>query len=505
MTSQNSVLSQNMDISLVSAVSASCLSTPTPTEEETRVNSEGSHQLHPQSDNRVSAQMRNFYIISLSYICFTLTDGALRLIVLMQANDLGFSAFQISLMFVLYELFGVLTNFLGGLLGSKMGLKSTLIVGLALQIVSCVMLMPFTNTERWHELGTQNSQIVYIMFAQSLAGVSKDLVKVSGKSVSKLVTKEGDDQRLFKLVARITGLKNETKGLGFFFGTLLQKTAGFLTALLVLVGIILVIFVPALLWLDGSVGRSAKKIVWSKVFKKPKDFNLLCLARFFLFGSRDIWFEVVLPVYMKNILGWDSLVVGCFLASWTILYGIIQTHTKEIALKPLKQFPPEKHHAWSWAGWLTVLGVAVAAAMTGVNAAYSNDAAVAVIVTGLGLYAVLFAINSSAHSYLVVKLSDHDKVAMDVGFYYMANAGGRLVGTLLGGVLYSFFQEGSSQVVLTPSGNYTVSAQFDVTARTASFTATLWFAAVFAGITTILSIVLGKTGEVSQIDSTEGE
>ncbi|KJE93704.1 major facilitator transporter [Capsaspora owczarzaki ATCC 30864] len=440
-----------------------------------------------------SPSLRPFYVISLSYLLFTLTDGALRMIVLMQANDIGFSAFEIALMFVLYELCGVVTNLLGGVLASRLGLRTTLLCGLVLQCVACGLLMPFSTPADWQHLGSRSAQIAYIMFTQSFAGMAKDLVKLSGKSVTKLASPQGDNSRLFYLVSRLTGFKNEVKGLGFFVGTALQRLGGFIVALSVLGVVVLLAIVPSTAFLSPTVGRSrGPRINWHRVFHKGADFNLLCAARLFLFGSRDIWFEVALPIYMKNILGWDTLLVGCFLAGWTVVYGLVQSYSKELALQPLKQFPPEPRHAWPWASVLSALATLVAAGMTGVRYSGSSDAATGVIITGLALYAILFAVNSSTHSYLVVLLSDHDKVAMDVGFYYMANAAGRLLGTLLGGVLYSFYDVGDSQLVLSASGNYTLGPEFDWTARTASFSACLWGAAVLGIISTVFGVVMKR-------------
>ena len=58
------------------------------------------------------------------------------------------------------------------------------------------------------------------------------------------------------------------------------------------------------------------------------------------------------------------------------------------------------------------------------------------LIIGLFAFGAVFAINSAVHSYLILAYSDHDKVAMNVGFYYMANAAGRLTGTVLSGLIY---------------------------------------------------------------------
>ena len=61
------------------------------------------------------------------------------------------------------------------------------------------------------------------------------------------------------------------------------------------------------------------------------------------------------------------------------------------------------------------------------------------LIAGLYIFGFIFALNSSVHSYLILEYADNDKAAMNIGFYYMANAMGRLIGTLLSGLLYQFF------------------------------------------------------------------
>jgi hypothetical protein len=419
-----------------------------------------------------TAAMHNFYVISLVYLLFTITDTALRVAILLHVNNLGFSAFEISLMFCTYELCGVLTNFAGGILATQIGFQYTLLTGIACQIVSVCLLVPFRDSTVFDQFPTLAGRIAYIAFSQCFSGIAKDMVKLSGKSVSKLVIAKEAQSDLFRIVTNITGAKNAVKGTGFFFGTLLLQFAGFQPTLLVLLGL-LVLLVPFIwLQLTSALGRSRKQVVWSQVLRKPTEFNLLCVARLFLFSSRDVWFEVVLPIYFRNQLRWESIAVGSFLAGWVIMYGGVQSNTERLALKPLGCRPPTTRHLWPWAGALGVVTIVVALAFSLTVRDRSIPIATTIVVTGLTVYAVVFAVNSSVHSYLVVLLSDHDKVAQDVGFYYMSNALGRFVGILVGGVLFSFYAQAND----SKTEDY---------ARSESFAACLWASSVL----TILSAI----------------
>eukprot|EP00128_Syssomonas_multiformis_P006682 Colp12_sorted_trinity150504_noHs@17640 len=435
--------------------------------------------------------MKYYYILTGSYLVYTLTDGALRMTILLKANEVGFTAFQIALMFSLYECLGIFTNLFGGVIGSRVGLKITLIAGLFFQLLSFALLFPYPYYG--DALADKTSRTVYLMITQGLAGMAKDLVKVSGKSTSKLVTSDGQDSKLYKLVAFMTGFKNEFKGIGYFFGTLVYQYAGYIAVLACLSAFILVLIPICHFHLD-HFGKSKNKIVWSKVFKKGRDFNVLCVARLFLFASRDIWFEVALPIFLKNVVEWPSLAVGSFLAGWVILYGVVQTYTKYIALKPIGCFPPTGATLFPWTSFLSVIALILAGIMTPLNNVQSQDAWTTVLVVGLVIYGFVFAVNSSVHSYLVVRLSDHDKVAQNVGFYYMSNAVGRLVGTLLGGVLYAFYTLPPDSVtkpdMCFPSHQTTCTADYAVAGRSISFTACLWGSAALVCMSSVASFYL---------------
>eukprot|EP00899_Mesostigma_viride_P013176 jgi/Mesvir1/2185/Mv16690-RA.2 len=388
---------------------------------------------------REYSALKPFVIVSLSYLLFTITDGAVRMIVLLHAYNKKFSSFEVAIMFTLYELGGVFTNLLAGVAGARWGIRLTLVTGLTLQLGGLGMLYG------WQDHWTKVEAIIYVLFAQLLSGVSKDLTKLGGKTVTKLVTPDEKQGRLFKIVSWITGFKNSLKGVGYFIGAVLVAV-NYYVSLSVLVALILMALPWAIQGLDPELGRQNKKsITLASVFKKNHNVNQLSIARFFLFGSRDLWFEVPLPFFLRSQdgLNWGRPATGAFLACYIILYGQLQSWTPQLFLKPLRQSPPNKWVAVLWAALLISTPLYLGFFLQCSSIFEPGDAGdqggrVAVLVSGVVVFAVLFAINSSVHSYLIVKYAEGDKVAMNVGFYYMANAMGRLVGTLASGALYSY-------------------------------------------------------------------
>ena len=364
-------------------------------------------------------QLRNYVLVTAGYWVFTVTDGALRMLVLLHFNDLGYSPVTIAFLFLAYEFMGILTNLLGGWVGARRGLDRTLVAGLGLQVMALAALtFESPSWERW-------LSVTFVMAMQALSGVAKDLTKMSSKSAVKTVAGEGS---LFRLVAILTGSKNALKGLGFFVGAWLLAWLGYDGALWTMAAALVVTVVGLLVFLDEEIGRSTKKPPLRSVLSKSAAINRLSAARFFLFASRDIWFVVALPVFLADELGWSEQGVGGFLAVWVIGYGIVQSSAPR--LLGGGRAVDEVHATRRWALVLTVVSVAIALFV-------ALDVAVTVtIVGGLILFGVVFAMNSSLHSFLVLVFSDDDDVALDVGFYYSANAAGRLVGTLLSGVLY---------------------------------------------------------------------
>ena len=381
--------------------------------------------------------IRNYAVVTASYWGFTLTDGALRMLVLLHFHTLGFTPLELAFLFLLYEFFGVVTNLLGGWIGSRFGLKLTLFAGLALQIFALWML------SRLDPGWERAASIAYVVAAQGLSGIAKDLTKMSSKSAIKLVVPTDAHSALFKWVALLTGSKNALKGAGFFLGAFLLATLGFEHSLWSMAGGLVVVFVAAIAVLPGDLGKAKAKVKFTSILSKSRAINLLSAARFFLFGARDVWFVVGVPIFLYEGLGWTFMEVGGFLAAWVIGYGMIQAAAPSVVKRSADGRTSETRAAQIWAFLLAAVPVAIAAA---VQAGFHPAIAV---VGGLAVFGVIFAINSSVHSYLILAFTDADQVALNVGFYYMANAGGRLVGSLLSGLSYQLW--GIAGCLLTAS------------------------------------------------------
>jgi predicted MFS family arabinose efflux permease len=351
------------------------------------------------------------------------------MLVLLHFHTLGYNPLEISLLFLLYEAMGIVTNLFGGWLATVFGLKKTLITGMGLQIAALVMLSLIQSG--W----SKEFSVLYVVASQGLSGVAKDLTKLSSKSAIKFVV-DGDDGLLFKWIALLTGSKNTLKGVGFFLGGGMLSLFGFQVTLWILaVGLGLALLIAGMMIRGefvkfgdlGDLGAAGKKVSGRELFSKTRNINYLSSARVFLFASRDVWFVVGLPLYLTTVMGWSFTGVGGFMACWVIGYGIIQavvpkflrnSHNRRDSIKALK--------IWTFMLCLIPLGI------------LSGMPSEMVLLGGLGVFAVVFAINSAVHSYLIVAFSDKDKIALNVGFYYMANASGRLLGTFLSGVSYQY-------------------------------------------------------------------
>jgi hypothetical protein len=374
-----------------------------------------------------NAGLRNYVLVTAAYWAFTLTDGALRMLVLLHFHKLGYTPVELAFLFVFYEFFGVVTNLVGGFVAARLGLRATLLGGLALQVVALGMLSLLDPA--WGRA----MSVAYVMSAQALSGIAKDLTKMSAKTAIKVLVPAGADSSLFKWVALLTGSKNALKGVGFFLGGFLLGALGFSRSLVAMAIGILATLVLATISLPREIGRAKAKAKFRHLLSKTRAINVLSAARFFLFGARDIWFVVGVPVFLATRFAWSFTEVGGFLAAWVIGYGVVQSITPALLRRFTGGRAPQGRSAVVLAG---VLAVIVGAVTVGVAAGLRADV---LVVLGLGLFGVVFAINSSVHSYLILAYSDGDKVAMNVGFYYMANAGGRLAGTVLSGVLYQAF------------------------------------------------------------------
>lgn len=362
--------------------------------------------------------LRQYAVVTGNYWAFTLTDGALRMLVVLHFHQLGYGALQIALLFLFYEFFGVVTNLVGGWLGARIGLNRTMNIGLGLQIGALAMLA----------VPAAMLSVPWVMAAQALSGVAKDLNKMSAKSSVKLLVPDRAQGTLYRWVAALTGSKNALKGVGFFLGALLLAWLGFAGAVLAMAIGLGLVWLASLVLLRQDLGRAKNKPKFRQLFSKSPAINVLSAARLFLFGARDVWFVVALPVYLSAQLGWAHWQVGAFLAVWVIGYGLVQAIAPRITGQSLDG-GSERLRAAGWA-------LALAAVPTGIAVALGLLPAGPVLVGGLALFGLLFALNSALHSYLILSHAAHEGVSLDVGFYYMANAMGRLIGTVLSGWVY---------------------------------------------------------------------
>jgi hypothetical protein len=373
----------------------------------------------------VAGDLRNYGLVTGAYWGFTLTDGALRMLVLLHFDRLGYDPITIAFLFLFYEFFGIVTNLIGGWIATRLGLKATLYGGLTLQILALGMLALLQP--HWSE----TTSVIYVMAAQALSGIAKDLTKMSSKSAIKLVVPEGAEGTLFRWVSRLTGSKNALKGAGFFLGGVLLTGFGFAGSLWAMAAALVVVLLGTVVALPAAMGIAKKKVKFATLLSKSTPVNWLSAARLFLFGARDVWFVVALPVFLASTLGWSYPAVGAFIASWFIGYGAIQAVVPHILRRSGDGV--DGGTARSWAFVLASIPAAL-----GLVLMTEADPGIAVIV-GLGIFGVVFAINSAIHSYLILAYTDADSVALDVGFYYMANAAGRLLGTLLSGLVFQFY------------------------------------------------------------------
>lgn len=373
------------------------------------------------------SSLRNYALVTGAYWGFTLTDGALRMLVLLHFDRLGYSAIQIAFLFLFYEFFGIVTNLLGGWIASRSGLKVTLYGGLLLQIGALVMLALLQP--EWSRL----ISVSYVMAAQALSGIAKDLTKMSAKSAIKVVVPDGEDGALFKWVARLTGSKNALKGAGFFLGGALLSTLGFAGSLFAMAGGLFIVLMGTVFALPSGMGKAKSKVKFTALFSKTDAVNWLSAARLFLFAARDVWFVVGLPVFLVSVLHWSFWQIGAFAAAWFVGYGIVQAIVPEILRQSGARQGVTGDTARLWAFILAAIPVGLAAALQ------LQVTPAPALMVGLAIFMVVFAINSSVHSYLILAYSEDEQVAINVGFYYMANAAGRLLGTLLSGVIFEFY------------------------------------------------------------------
>ncbi len=371
----------------------------------------------------LASPVQQYGVITGNYWAFTLTDGALRMLVVLHFHNLGYSPLEIALLFLFYEFFGVVTNLVGGWLGARIGLNRTMQIGLFLQIGALLML---TVPAEW-------LLVPWVMAAQAFSGIAKDLNKMSAKSAVKTLIPDDAQGRLYRLVAVLTGSKNTLKGVGFFLGALLLTVFGFAGAVWSMIALLMVTGLLSLVLLQGDLGRASNKPKFDQILSRDPRINRLSAARVFLFAARDVWFVVAVPVFMAQQLGWDHWQVGGFMALWVIGYGFVQGGAPWLT-GTRNDRPQSGRTAALW-------GVALAAAplLMAVGLDNGQMPVPVLLLGGLAIFGVLFAVNSALHSYLIVAYARHDGVSLDVGFYYMANAAGRLTGTVLSGWVFQAF------------------------------------------------------------------
>ncbi len=374
---------------------------------------------------------RNYAIVTAAYWGFTLTDGALRMLVLLHFFRLGYSPFTLAFLFLLYEAAGVLANFIGGWLAARYGITRMLTVGLTTQITGFLVLSALSPN--WSAIAS----VIWVVLAQGICGVAKDLTKTASKSAIKIAetAAKGEDSegRLFRWVAWFTGSKNAMKGFGFFLGGLLLELLGFRGALWAMAVALSVVLFGVVISLPPMLGKAKASKSARELFGKNRGVNLLAIARVALFGARDVWFVVGVPVFLYAA-GWTFTMVGSFVALWTIGYGLVQAAAPAVVKRSPDGLTQEVRAARLWSLILAIIPAAIAAVLAS-NSGLRPDI---VLVVGLGLFGFAFAVNSSVHSYLILAYAGSEKAAEDVGFYYAANALGRFTGTLLSGLLYQW-------------------------------------------------------------------
>ena len=376
-----------------------------------------------------------YIAVTAAYWAFMLTDGALRMLVLLHFHTLGFSPIQLAYLFVLYEFAGMVTNLSAGWIAARFGLTSTLYAGLGIQVVALLAL------SRLDPEWAVATSVAFVMIVQGASGVAKDLAKMSSKSAVKLLAPK-EDNGLFRWVALLTGSKNAVKGVGFLVGAALLGWIGFAWATVSMAAVLAAILLAIALTMPGGLPKGRKGTKFSEVFSKSANVNWLSAARVFLFGARDVWFVVGIPIYFYAVLSDGSedqnraafFLIGTFMAAWIILYGIVQANAPRL-LRSAAISEADligRARTWAWALFVVPAVLSCAAYLSGQPQTWLT----AVLVVGLLVFGALFAINSALHSYLILAFTQNERVTMDVGFYYMANAGGRLIGTVLSGLTY---------------------------------------------------------------------
>ena len=238
------------------------------------------------------------------------------------------------------------------------------------------------------------------------------------------------------------GSKNAVKGLGFLIGALLLGRYGFEMAVIGMALVLSVVLAAVLIFMPSGLPRGMKGAKFTEVWSKDRRINQLSAARLFLFGARDVWFVVGIPVYFYAVLSDGSgagdraafFAIGSFMAVWIMLYGAVQACAPMIVRAKGRPLAEIMTRACRWVAALTMVPAALS--MLVAFAQGHPSWLTFALVAGLLIFGFVFAVNSALHSYLILALTGPERVTFDVGFYYMANAAGRLCGTVLSGLSY---------------------------------------------------------------------
>jgi len=343
--------------------------------------------------------------------------------VLLYFHKLGYSPFALAFLFLLYEAAGIGANLIGGWLATRFGIARMLAVGLIAQIAGFLMLSALSPN--W----VPAVALAWVVLAQGVCGIAKDITKTASKSAIKLTAGDASG-RLFRWVAWFTGSKNAMKGVGFFLGGMLLEALGFRGALWLMAALLALILIGVVASLPPLMGKAKASSSMREFMARDRGVNLLAAARVLLFGARDVWFVVAVPVFLYAS-GWSFAAVGGFLAIWTIGYGLVQAAAPSLIQRSADGLSAEVPAARLWCLGLAVIPPALMAALW-----FGVARADLVLVLGFLVFGFAFAVNSSLHSYLILAYAGSKKAAEDVSFYYAANAAGRFAGTLLSGLLY---------------------------------------------------------------------
>ena len=239
---------------------------------------------------------------------------------LLHFNQLGYTPVQLAFLFLLYEFFGIVTNLVGGWLAARTGLRFTLVLGLALQVVA-LGLLAFLNRE-W----SMALSVAYVMGCQALSGIAKDLTKMSAKSAVKVLVPEGRRVRAVQVGRGADRLEERAERRG-----LLRRRASCSRCSASAARLrrwptgVLVVLVFVLASLPAAIGQAKKKPTFTGILSNSPGINV-CRWR----GSRCSR-RVTSGSSSACRFFWRACSAGrsprsaAFMALWVIAYGGVQS------------------------------------------------------------------------------------------------------------------------------------------------------------------------------------